>query len=151
MCSPGPPYAGHPPHDLVGRHRAAFSRRAGSTCCSRAPAASGRPASAMTARLRRLRDGLPSWRVVPARNEADVIARSIGSLLGPGLRRAGSASCWSTTAAATAPPPSPRPSTGNDASTSLLPEPDCPRDWTGKLWALEQGIRHATPAGDASR
>ena len=83
--------------------------------------------------------------VVPARNEADNIAQSVTSLLRqdyPALL----ASCWSTTTATTAPPmwrAAPRgarragPPHDRDTATRL------PHGWTGKLWAVKQGIAAA--------
>jgi hopene-associated glycosyltransferase HpnB len=82
--------------------------------------------------------------VVPARNEADVIARSIGSLRRqdyPGafsivLVDDGSSDGTAEAAqAATGPVP-----------LEVLPGAALPAGWTGKLWALEQGLRHAGPA-----
>jgi len=80
--------------------------------------------------------------VVPARNEADVIARSIGSLLGqdyPGSFRVVLVDDHST-----------------DATAAIAREYDDPRlmihsgaplpaNWTGKLWAVSQGIAAAGP------
>jgi hopene-associated glycosyltransferase HpnB len=89
--------------------------------------------------------------VVPARNEADVIARSIGSLLaqdyaGP-LRvvLVDDGSSDGTAAVAL----------GVDGAVEgqrrldVLAGATLPAGWTGKLWALEQGIRHATAGGEA--
>ncbi|MBL6615003.1 MAG: glycosyltransferase [Reyranella sp.] len=79
--------------------------------------------------------------VVPARNEADVIARSIGSLLAqdyPGPFRVvlvddgssdGTAAVAKTIASA--------------RRLDVLAGIELPAGWTGKLWALEQGVRHA--------
>jgi|FEC22Drversion2_1045045.scaffolds.fasta_scaffold00404_21 hopene-associated glycosyltransferase HpnB len=79
--------------------------------------------------------------VVPARNEADVIARSIGSLLAqdyPGAFRVvlvddgssdGTAAVAKTIASA--------------RRLDVLAGTELPAGWTGKLWALEQGVRHA--------
>jgi hopene-associated glycosyltransferase HpnB len=90
----------------------------------------------------------PRWpsvvAVVPARNEADVIARSIGSLLRqdyPGRFRVvlvDDGSDDGTTAAALA--------AAKDMTSdrlTILPGSGLPKGWTGKLWALAQGIRHA--------
>jgi len=85
--------------------------------------------------------------VVPARNEADVIAQSIGSLLaqdyGGPLRvvLVDDGSTDGTAAAAKA--------VEGQRRLDVLAGTDLPVGWTGKLWALEQGIRHATAAGDA--
>ena len=78
--------------------------------------------------------------VVPARNEADVIARSIGSLLEqdyPGEFRVilvDDNSSDGTADAARA--------LNDDRLTILLGAP-LPAGWTGKLWALSQGIAAA--------
>src|SRR5688572_8863526 len=85
--------------------------------------------------------------VVPARDEADVIARSIGSLLaqdyaGP-LRVVLVDDGSSDGTAAVAKAVEGRRRLDVLAGTAL------PAGWTGKLWALEQGIRHATAGGDA--
>ena len=78
--------------------------------------------------------------VVPARNEADVIARSIGSLLEqdyPGVFRVilvDDNSSDGTADAARA--------LNDDRLTILLGAP-LPAGWTGKLWALSQGIATA--------
>lgn len=80
--------------------------------------------------------------VVPARNEADVIARSIGSLLAqayPGKLRivlVDDESDDGTAKIARA---------LDDGSTlTVLSETRRPAGWTGKLWAMSQGIAHAT-------
>jgi hopene-associated glycosyltransferase HpnB len=85
--------------------------------------------------------------VVPARNEADVIARSIGSLLGQDyagplrIVLVDDGSSDGTAAAAKA--------VEGQRRLDVLDGAPLPAGWTGKLWALEQGIRHATAAGDA--
>ena len=74
--------------------------------------------------------------VVPARNEADVIARSLGAC----WRRiipARSVSCWWTTRAPTAPARS-RARAGQRKAHGATGAP-CPPGWTGKLWALSPG------------
>ncbi|MGD9879524.1 MAG: glycosyltransferase [Reyranella sp.] len=84
--------------------------------------------------------------VVPARNEADVIARSIGSLLRqdyPGPFRIvlvddGSSDGTAGVAGAIE----------GGRRLDVLSGTELPSGWTGKLWALEQGIRHATAQGD---
>lgn len=79
--------------------------------------------------------------VVPARNEADVIARSIGSLLAqdyPGSFRVvlvDDGSSDGTAAAA-------RALAGEDRLTILTGAP-LPAGWTGKLWAQAQGVTAA--------
>jgi len=84
--------------------------------------------------------------VVPARDEADVIARSIGSLLAqdyPGPYRVilvddgstdGTASIATDTAARLG---------RSDTLTAQTGAP-LPPGWTGKLWAMEQGVDMAT-------
>jgi len=86
--------------------------------------------------------------VVPARNEADVIARSIGSLLAqeyPGafeiiLVDDDSTDGTATTAAAVK-------TTGPHRLTVLRGQP-LPAGWTGKLWAMSQGV---AASGDAPK
>lgn len=84
--------------------------------------------------------------VVPARNEADVIARSIGNLLsqdyaGPfRVVLVDDGSSDGTAAVAKA--------IEGRRSLDVLAGTPLPAGWTGKLWALEQGIRHATATGD---
>lgn len=84
--------------------------------------------------------------VVPARNEADVVGRSIGSLLqqdyaGPlhvvlvdDNSDDGTAEVARQTAAAL----------GQTARLQILRGAALPPGWTGKLWALQQGVLHAT-------
>lgn len=85
--------------------------------------------------------------VVPARNEADVIARSIGSLLRqdyPGPFRVvlvDDGSSDGTAAVAKA--------LDGGRRLDVVSGSELPAGWTGKLWALEQGIRHANTQGDA--
>jgi hopene-associated glycosyltransferase HpnB len=89
--------------------------------------------------------------VVPARNEADVIAQSVSSLLGqdyPGPFRIvlmddgsedGTAAVALQAAEALA----------GRARLQVFSGAPLPEGWTGKLWALQQGIRHASAGGDA--
>jgi hopene-associated glycosyltransferase HpnB len=78
--------------------------------------------------------------VVPARNEAEVIARSIGSLLAqdyPGPFRIilvddGSSDGTAAIARAT-----------GDARLTILSGAALPAEWTGKLWAVSQGVAEA--------
>lgn len=85
--------------------------------------------------------------VVPARNEVDVIARSIGSLLGQDYAGpfrvvlVDDGSSDGTAAVAQR--------VDGQRRLDVLAGAPLPARWTGKLWALEQGIRHATAAGDA--
>jgi hopene-associated glycosyltransferase HpnB len=84
--------------------------------------------------------------VVPARNEADVIARSIGSLLrqdyaGPfRVVLVDDGSSDGTAAVAR--------TLEGERRLDVLSGTELPAGWTGKLWALEQGIRHANAQGD---
>ncbi len=81
----------------------------------------------------------PVVAVVPARDEADVIARSIGSLLAqdyPGDFRViivDDQSGDGTSAAAAA-------LAADDARLTVIEGGPRPPEWTGKLWALEQGV-----------
>jgi hopene-associated glycosyltransferase HpnB len=96
----------------------------------------------------------PRWpavvAVVPARNEADVIAQSIASLLGqdyPGPFRVvlvddGSTDGTSAVAKSVAQ------SVASQRRLDVLVGTDLPAGWTGKLWALDQGVRHAAAAGE---
>jgi hopene-associated glycosyltransferase HpnB len=100
--------------------------------------------------LARERDGgeqpLASWpsvtAIVPARDEAEAIARSIGSLLAqdyPGAFRivlVDDQSADGTAEIARA-----LDATGR---LSVLSGAPLPEGWTGKLWAVRQGIAHAT-------
>ncbi|HZK98757.1 MAG TPA: glycosyltransferase, partial [Caulobacteraceae bacterium] len=82
--------------------------------------------------------------VVPARDEADVIARSIGSLVGqdyPGEFRVilvDDASADGTAAAARA---------VGGGRLEILAGAPLPAGWTGKLWAVHQGIERAARSG----
>jgi hopene-associated glycosyltransferase HpnB len=88
--------------------------------------------------------------VVPARNEADVIARSIGGLLGQDYAGpfrvvlVDDGSSDGTAAVAQ----SLEGAIESRRRLDVLAGTPLPAGWTGKLWALEQGIRHATAAGD---
>ncbi len=84
--------------------------------------------------------------VVPARDEADVIAKTIAGLLAqdyPGafaVRLVDDDSSDGTAAAASA-------AASGDPRLTILTAPPRPPGWTGKLWALAHGIEHAgTPA-----
>jgi hopene-associated glycosyltransferase HpnB len=80
--------------------------------------------------------------VIPARDEADVIARSIGSLLQqdyPGNFRVvlvDDQSADGTSAAASA--------LDNNGKLQILSGAPRPHGWTGKLWAVKQGIAQAS-------
>jgi hopene-associated glycosyltransferase HpnB len=87
----------------------------------------------------------PVAAVVPARNEADVIARSVGSLLAqdyPGPFKVilvddesddGTAEAARAAAA----------QLGAGARLEVLRGTPLPAGWTGKVWAMSQGIAHA--------
>ncbi|MHB0705203.1 glycosyltransferase [Roseomonas mucosa] len=80
--------------------------------------------------------------VVPARNEADVIARSVGSLLAqryPGPFRVILVDDGSTDGTAEAARAIP----GAEERLEVLPGTPLPQGWTGKLWAVRQGVAHA--------
>ncbi|MBN9086572.1 MAG: glycosyltransferase [Reyranella sp.] len=85
--------------------------------------------------------------VVPARNEADVIAHSISSLMRqdyPGSFRIvlvddGSEDGTAAKALAAA---------GNDERLQVLRGSALPAGWTGKLWAQQQGVQQATASGE---
>jgi hopene-associated glycosyltransferase HpnB len=84
--------------------------------------------------------------VVPARDEADVIARSIGSLLAQGYPGAfkvilvddqsGDGTADAAQAAAKA--------LGAEDRLEVIKGAPLPSGWTGKLWALSQGVARAT-------
>ncbi|MDQ0391968.1 glycosyltransferase [Labrys monachus] len=87
----------------------------------------------------------PVVAVVPARNEADVVAHAVGSLLAqdyPGQLRvvlvddnSDDGTAEQAMAAAEA--------AGGGARLSVLSGQPLPRGWTGKLWALSQGVEAA--------
>ncbi len=92
---------------------------------------------------------LPRWpsvtAVVPARNEADVIAQSTGSLLAqdyPGVFRIVLVDDESDDGTA-------KIARALDSGTklSVLSGERRPAGWTGKLWAMSQGIAYATADG----
>jgi hopene-associated glycosyltransferase HpnB len=89
--------------------------------------------------------------VVPARNEADVIDQSIESLLRqdyPGSFRVVLVDDNSSDGtAAAALQASTRVAGGR--SLEVVRGAELPAGWTGKLWALEQGTRHARASGEA--
>lgn len=86
--------------------------------------------------------------VVPARDEADVIATSIASLVGQDYRGAlhvwlvDDASADGTGAAASASALA----TGFADRLTVLAGQPLPKGWTGKLWAVSQGIEAASQA-----
>jgi len=105
-------------------------------------------------RLDRPAPALDNWppvtAVVPARNEADVIGDSLGSLLAqdyPGRLSVilvddhsedGTAAVAEAAAAAS----------GQAGRFTLLRAAPLPQGWTGKLWALHQGSEAAAPDSD---
>jgi len=105
------------------------------------------------ARERDDREAIPqpnSWpsvvAVVPARNEADVIARSLQSLLRqdyPGSFRivlVDDSSDDGTAAVASR--------LEGGERLDIVQGTDLPTGWTGKLWALQQGIQHARASAE---
>jgi hopene-associated glycosyltransferase HpnB len=80
--------------------------------------------------------------IIPARNEADVIARSIGSLLnqtsaGPiHIFLVDDASTDGTAQVA-------REAAGDNPALTVITGAPLPLGWTGKLWAMQQGIEAA--------
>ena len=87
--------------------------------------------------------------VVPARNEADVIAQSVRSLLGqdyPGPFRIVVVDDGSSDGTAAAALQAPTASTSGPA-LDVVSGAELPSGWTGKMWALEQGVRHAKADG----
>jgi hypothetical protein len=79
--------------------------------------------------------------VVPARDEADVIARSIGSLPRRIIRGL-SASCWWTTIPRRHGRYRPRSGFGPADGDQWAP---LAAGWTGKLWAVHQGLLRRAP------
>jgi hopene-associated glycosyltransferase HpnB len=91
--------------------------------------------------------------VIPARNEADVLSECLGSLLKmdyPGRFNivlvddqsedgTGDVARWTAAAA------------GARDQVKVLQGGPLPSGWTGKLWAVKQGIAHASAAPEASR
>ena len=84
--------------------------------------------------------------VVPARDEADVIGRSIGSLLAqdyPGAFRVILVDDQSTDDTAAVALAAAR-SVGAEARLEVMGGAPLPSGWTGKLWALSQGVARAS-------
>ena len=87
--------------------------------------------------------------VVPARDEADVIARTVAGLLAqdyPGrltIRLVDDASSDGTSAVA-------RSAANGDPRLTILTPPPRPAGWTGKLWAVAHGIDDACAAHAAT-
>jgi hopene-associated glycosyltransferase HpnB len=87
--------------------------------------------------------------IVPARNEADVIAQAARSLLGqdyPGPFRIVVVDDGSSDGTAAAALRAAATSTSGRA-LDVISGAELPSGWTGKMWALEQGVRHAKAAG----
>lgn len=86
--------------------------------------------------------------LIPARNEAEGIGRTIRSLLAqdyPGpfnIILVDDDSSDGTAAVAEA-------AAGGDARLRVLHSAPLPKRWTGKLWALQQGVEKALETGDA--
>jgi hopene-associated glycosyltransferase HpnB len=83
--------------------------------------------------------------VVPARDEADVIARSVGGLLAqdyPGALRVVLVDDQSADGTASVALQAAR-AFGAEARLAVLAGAPLPSGWTGKLWALSQGIARA--------
>jgi len=91
--------------------------------------------------------------VIPARNEAEVIGETLRSLWAqqyPGRLRIvlvddhshdGTAEVARQAAAAL----------GREGDLHVLPAEPLPAGWTGKVWAMEQGLRRGLPADDPAR
>ncbi|HEX6138164.1 MAG TPA: glycosyltransferase [Casimicrobiaceae bacterium] len=83
--------------------------------------------------------------VIPARDEADVIGESVGSLLRQNYGNelsvivvddhSSDATAAEAVRAATA--------AGRASRLTVLSAPEVPAGWTGKLWAIDHGARHA--------
>lgn len=77
--------------------------------------------------------------IIPARNEVDVIARSVGSLLNQSF--AGQVHIFLVDDASTdATAHVAREAAGNTAALTVIPGAPLPPGWTGKLWAMQQGM-----------
>jgi hopene-associated glycosyltransferase HpnB len=88
--------------------------------------------------------------VVPARNEADVIAQSMRTLLGqdyPGPFRVVVVDDGSSDGTAAAAMQALKTTAGR-RSLDVVSGAELSSGWTGKLWALEQGVRHAKASGE---
>lgn len=87
--------------------------------------------------------------IVPARNEADVIEQSVQSLLAqdyPGQFRIVVIDDGSSDGTAAAARQAAK-TNANGRSLDILSGAELPSGWTGKLWAMEQGVRHASGSG----
>jgi hopene-associated glycosyltransferase HpnB len=81
--------------------------------------------------------------VIPARDEADVIAANIASLLRQDYRGAFSVIVVDDHSADDTAAVSRRAAAGASRCVTVLTAPDLPAGWMGKVWALDCGIRHA--------
>ena len=104
------------------------------------------------ARAAELRSAPGAWpavtAIVPARDEADVIAQSVGSLLAqdyPGRFQIVLVDDESTDGTADAARRAARAASPDDRLT-VLAGSSPPAGWTGKLWALDRGFRYVTHA-----
>ncbi len=93
---------------------------------------------------------IPSWprvvAIVPARNEADTIARAVESLIQqnyPGELHLIVVDDHSDDPTATLAINTAEEAKATDRVT-ILPAAQLPAGWTGKIWAMQQGIEHAT-------
>jgi len=83
--------------------------------------------------------------IIPARNEADVVGRAVGSLLqqsghhGIHIFLVDDASMDGTAEAARASAIA----AGQSQNLTVVPGSPLPHGWSGKLWAMQQGIEHA--------
>lgn len=88
--------------------------------------------------------------VIPARNEADMVARGLGSLLRqdyPGIFEVILVDDQSDDGTAEAA----RAVAGTNGALTVLPGAPLPEGWTGKLWAMSQGVAAATAKAEPPR
>ena len=138
------PPSGADKHDAGLADRVGRRSRHGSTCCSRA-GCSGWRANATTCDQPA---AVPApWPTVVAvvagaqRGRRDRRKRSAACW--PGLCRATSVSCWWMTTAATAPREAAR-ALDHDGRLTVVAGAPLPSGWTGKLWAMRQGVEVAS-------
>lgn len=81
--------------------------------------------------------------VIPARDEADVIGASVGSLLAQRYRGEFSVIVVDDHSSDDTRAIVEHVAATNEGRLTVLAAPDLPDGWSGKLWALEQGIRNA--------
>ncbi|WP_026073120.1 glycosyltransferase [Nodosilinea nodulosa] len=85
------------------------------------------------------------WAIIPARNEADVLPQTLGSLLRqdyPGVYAIVLVDDQSTDGTATVARQVAQQANQTERLTVIAGEPLAP-GWTGKLWAMDQGARYA--------